>query len=180
MPVLFFLFFCKNCLCVARNTARTKICFLFQSLKIGQNAMFKSLKFARLNLALLCLFFSLAFPLSRAYSQEISASEDGKEIITVERISLIPVGDPIQVDLGELLAGEPYVVRVPYLNSTGRTISIVEIKSTCGCIAARRSEDSVKTGGESDFLLKLNPSPRPEKLQRTITIITGSGEQFPV
>ncbi|MEQ1824462.1 MAG: DUF1573 domain-containing protein [Pirellula sp.] len=83
--------------------------------------------------------------------------------------------DAEEIKLGTLLTGKKYFAIIKFVNMHDSADRIVEMKSSCGCMAGYRSDEEIPPKGKGFFVAALEPHTKAETFGKTLTIITKAG-----
>ena len=73
-------------------------------------------------------------------------------------------------DFGQVNEGDTVKYTFRFINKGGSTLTVKDIKTSCGCTAALLSEDNLNPNQEGTIKVQLNTSHRSGKMSRTVTI----------
>ncbi|MEJ2104308.1 MAG: DUF1573 domain-containing protein [Ignavibacteriaceae bacterium] len=73
-------------------------------------------------------------------------------------------------DFGQVNEGDTVKYTFRFVNKGGSTLTIKDIKTSCGCTAALLSDDNLLPNKEGTVKVELNTSHRSGKMSRTVTI----------
>ena len=94
----------------------------------------------------------------------------------------VPSATPVFVfektehDWGKITEGESVEIKVPFKNTSDRTINIKAINTSCGCTSASDNPRVIAPGQATEIKVVFNSTGKPGKSQKTVSVVTDENE----
>lgn len=87
---------------------------------------------------------------------------------------------PESLKLGKLETGKMYWARIHFINMFDLPFHLEKIHSSCGCLAAARSNDIIKPRGKSFFVVLIKPQLKDVAYAKSVTITSDRGDALQI
>jgi hypothetical protein len=121
------------------------------------------------NLQFLVLLAGLTFSFSLS-AQDLAVNS---AVGTISPAATVLTWDKTSIDLGVIRQNNPVEVSYSFTNTGSDPIVITDVQTSCGCTAAKHSEEPVKPGESSKITVTYNAK-NQGVFQKTITVKTST------